>query len=290
MRRVALAGLLACFVAASCASAEVREDVVYDARFGEATSMDVYLPDDDERAHAAVLLVHGGGWSIGSKDAYDNMGKRLAHAGWVAASIEYRLGDDGVYPRAVQDTVCALSYLRNHARELRVDPARVAVLGYSAGGHLAALVGVAADRPPHVPDCAEGPTAPPAAVISGAPILDLRGKGGARAVRDFLGGTEAQVPEAYRSASPLLHVSPAAPPFLFIVGGGDWFVGDEDSERMRAALRSVGVQAELLRVTGTGHITGPGVEPGELAVGTSEKSPEAWLAIVDFLQRTMGRP
>lgn len=269
-----------------CGAPESLEDVSYDDRFGEATTMDVYLPEDDGARHPGILLVHGGAWAFGSKNAYGGMAKRFARSGYVAATINYRLAEEGRYPKAIQDCMCALSFMRAHAREYRLDPERVAALGYSAGGHLVALMGVAGEVKEHIPDCASGPTPPPNAVVPGAASPDFHGRDN-RLVRDFLGGTEEERPDAYRMASPITHVGPNKPPFLFVLGRADVAGQGDPNLRMRDGLRAEGNTADVLFVDGGGHVLNYGPSPGELHVNEATVSPESWLAVADFLERTV---
>ncbi len=270
-----------------CAAPREVEDIQYDERF-DRTRLDLYLPDESG-AHPAVMLIHGGAWSAGDKSQMARTGRRLASSGYVAASINYRLLPEGQFPRVFQDAACALAFLQGSASEFGIDPARIAVMGYSAGGHLTALLGVAWDDPDIAPDCAAGLPASPAALVPGAGVFDFRGKDHS-ITRDLLGGTEAEVPERYVQASPLTHVRPGLPPFLLITGGADWFVGTDDTREMAASLRANGNSAELLTLAGGGHLLNPGVDPGEIQIGTSLETPEAWLALVDFLERTLGKP
>lgn len=269
---------------------EVIADVSYDDRFA-ATVMDVYLPEDGAIGRPAVMLIHGGAWKFGDRSAYAAHAQRFAEAGWVATTIDYRLLPAGTYPASMQDVLCALSFLRGQADAWGLDPARVAVSGYSAGGHLASVIGVSHDQPDFQPDCAAGPTFAPAAVISGAGPQDLRDSAGVEVVRELIGGTIAAYPERYERASPLANVRPDAPPFLLIHGGSDWIVDPAQSERMRDALRGEGVDARLLALGGVGHLTGTGAEPGRTEIGLmSIDLPEAWIATVDFLDDTLGAP
>jgi hypothetical protein len=77
---------------------------------------------------------------------------------------------------------------------------------------------------------------------------------------------------------------------LLIGGAADWFVDEDQALEMRDTLRAAGGTADLLQLAGTGHVLGPSVDPGELSAGTSLETPEAWLAIADFLSRTVGEP
>ncbi|MEZ4226210.1 MAG: alpha/beta hydrolase [Polyangiaceae bacterium] len=264
-------------------------DVSYDDRFGDQTTMDLFLPAGEPSGSPAIVMIHGGAWRFGSKDAYRDAATRMARSGWVAVSINYRLGSAGVYPRAVQDCVCALSFLRAHADDYGIDPDRIAVTGYSAGGHLASLIGTSADAPEHIPDCASGATTLPNAVISAAGAQDLHGKKHAW-VREFVGGSESEFPERYDTASPIHHVKPGSPPLLMITGGADWLADFDDLDKMRNSMRAAGNDADLLLINGGGHIINPDENVGAVNLEVADMTPEAWAATADFLDRTLGWP
>ena len=276
---------------AACGGPTVYDDVVYDARFGGATSMDIYIPEGNAAARPAVMLIHGGGWRYGDKAAYAEAAERFATAGYVAATIDYRLVPAGTYPAAVQDCLCALSFLRANAAAYGIDPARIAVTGYSAGGHLAALVGTGADVAAHQPDCASGPTGAPAAAIPGDSVYDFTADGNhdSDLVRDFLGGTLEERPEQYASASPLLHVRPGAPPFLVVHGRSD-VVPIESARQLAGALRAAGGDVRMLELGGAGHLTSAVTASDGAYLQAATDTPEAWAVQLDFLARTVGAP
>jgi acetyl esterase/lipase len=126
-------------------------------------------------------------------------------------------------------------------------------------------------------------------VIPGAGPHDLRDTEH-DVLTDFLGGSPEEEPERYALASPIVHVGPDEPPFLLINGGADWLVDVDQSRAMRARLRAAGNQAELLSVAGGGHLVSHGSDPGEVQFAVSLDTPEAWLAVADFLDRTVGAP
>lgn len=273
---------------AGCQAHEERT-VAYDDRYGGSTTMDLYLPAG-ERERPAIMMVHGGSWRHFDKDRYRAVARRLARSGFVTASINYRLVPAGAFPNAVHDVACALAYLQNHAADLHIDPARIVVMGYSAGAHLGSLVAVAPDELALWPDCDEGVPDRPAGVISGAGPMDIGGLPDVRAVREFMGGSEEERPAAYALASPVTHPSPDDPPFLFVHGAFDLFVPTGQSERMRDLLRAEGVGADLLELAGTGHLFNPTDDAAALGIALATDAPEAWIAVLDFLDRTVGRP
>lgn len=291
-------------VGTGCGDIEKIVGVSYDDRF-ERTQMDVYLPGPVEEAPVggwpAVLAIHGGGWRNFDRSSMAAASERLAGAGYAVVNIDYRLVPAGQYPAAVQDSLCALAYARAHAAEWGVDPARIATYGYSAGGHLASMVGVASAGELHQPDCAAavaaGGVAPPAAVVSGAGPEDLWLFPEVAAVVEFVGGRKADVPELWDAASPITYVRDAAggagdgafPPFLFVHGEEDWFAGIEHSLEMREALVAAGGQAELFSIPGGGHLINRDTAAGQYdVIVTSTDTPESWIAVVDFLDRTIG--
>jgi acetyl esterase/lipase len=286
MRIEALTVLLA-----ACGSGtQVYESVSYDRRFGDATVMDIHVPDAGRAAgRPTIMLIHGGGWRYGARDGYTDAAERYAAAGYVAATIEYRLVPSGIYPAMVQDCLCALSFLRANADAYGIDPDRIAVSGYSAGGQLSALVGTASDLPAHQPDCEWGPTAPPAAAIPGDGAYDFTANEPSWLVKDFLGGTPAEVPDNYVNSSPLLHVRPGVPPFLVIHGGAD-MVPIEGAKALVTAVRDAGSEAHFLDVSGAGHVTSSTTATDGVYLQAASDTPEAWAATIDFLDRTLGAP
>jgi len=289
---LALAVVTASSVSTSCASApDERLDVVYDDRFGDDTKMDVYLPEGDG-LHPGVMFIHGGAWIAGDRGEYTQAAKRLARAGYVAATIEYRLLPDGAFPKNVQDCFCALAHMRAHAGEYGLDPNRLAVVGYSAGGHLAAMVGLAYDDPDLKPDCAAAAgraNDPPNAVVAGSANYDLRGTPpDFWLAEEYLGGDPDDLPRTYSKASPITHVGPGKPPFLIVIGTDDMLIVEEQSQALRVALTTDGNDARVLEVAGGGHLLNA-TSDGEVAIETAELTAEGWIVMFDFLERTVGR-
>ncbi len=288
MRFLALLGIVA---AIGCTNVIEEKNVVYDERFGDSTAMDVYLPDNAETGRPGVLWIHGGGWSSFHRDVHTDHAIRLARAGYVSATIDYRLVPEGVYTDLVKDCFCALAHFRANADAYGMDPNRVAIAGYSAGGHLVSMLGTTYDLAETAPDCGAGPAAPPNAVISGAGIHDMRAMPASSVVSDFVGGSKSEVPERYDVMSPILQIDTETPPFLLIHGTADLFVDIEQSEDMQAALRVEGIEARMLTIEGGGHITNVGSDIGHSdTVVSSIDTPEAWTVMSDFLERTIGAP
>src|SRR5262249_46522180 len=135
--------LTACLLSVylSAAGVEVRNDIEFAKPDGEPLLMDAHIPQGPG-PHAAVILVHGGGWSAGSKQAnfIQPLFTPLDESGLAWFSIDYRLAPKHPYPAAVRDVEAAIRYIKAHAKDYRIDPKRLALMGESAGGHLVALV------------------------------------------------------------------------------------------------------------------------------------------------------
>jgi acetyl esterase/lipase len=280
------------FVLTACTNVTEQVGISYDDRYS-VDVLDVYTPAPSGKPRPAVLVIHGGGWTEGIyRSSMAQFAERLAEAGYVTVNIEYRLTPDGgQYPHEVQDCYCALAWMRGHTTELGIDPVRIAGLGYSAGGHLVSMLGVDTDADV-MPDCAQGTTGPLNAVVSGAGPEDMTKLPQVSAVIDFVGGTIDQIPQIYRAASPITHVGPGAPPYLFVHGDDDWFVDfDAQMKPMQAALAAVGTETRVLEIPGGGHIWNRPADGGEWEVPlTSLETPEAEAALFDFLEHTIGAP
>jgi acetyl esterase/lipase len=225
--------------------------------------LDLWLPPVGDGPVPVVLVLHGGGWRVGSRGGVGPMFagqdptpfERLAQAGVAVASADYRLSGEATWPAQLHDAKAAVRWLRARSPELGIDPERIAVWGESAGGHLAALLGLTAGDPELEGDVGvTGPASDVVAVAAWYAPSDLVGFT-ADAGTDpadattrealLLGGTAVSRPDVAAQASPLTHVSPAAPPFLLLHGSADRLVPCAQSERLYAALVEAGAEVEL---------------------------------------------
>jgi acetyl esterase/lipase len=293
-RRTAAAAAVVAMAAAvpwlaACTGPTRLADVAYDARFGAATTLDVFLPDGGGPAPAVVLL-HGGTFTSGDKSEYHLAAERLARSGYVAVTVNHRLAPGAPFPAAVQDTFCALSFLRAGAEDYGIEPDRIAAVGYDSGAHLAAMLGVAAGADDVAPDCEAGPTGPPAAVVGGAGLYDLTKLAGERGVGPYVGAALDEAPELYEAASPALRTGPGAPPFLLVHGDFDFVIPPEQSKILRDALLAHGNDVRLLELFDPGHFLAAGADNGGLYGGGVKDRPESWIALTSFLEDTIGPP
>ncbi len=267
----ALLGTRSLALAADEPQVEIRKDVPY-LPAGRTEKLDLYLPAGRPAGtrSPAVVIIHGGGWRGGDKGASReiNIGTNLARAGYVCASINYRLipaSGEMIWPQNLHDCKNAVRYLRTHAEKYGIDPEHVGGIGGSAGGHLALMVGFTSDHPtlsPQQPYPGVSDRVQAIVDMYGAPNLltrqetDAEGnptgkfKGGPETL---LGGTREQVPERWREASPVFHLTKDAPPVLILHGKKDTTVDRDQSIELAARLKEMGVEHRLELIDGVGH-------------------------------------
>jgi acetyl esterase/lipase len=246
-------GLLSCAVLAAlvcnvhpgaCLAAEpsvkIDRDVTYVVRGDRPLKADVYLPAG-EGPFAGVLCVHGGAWATGSKSQMGAICQRLAEEGHVAVAIQYRLAPRDKFPAQIEDCRAAVGWMQQNAERYSMDPKRLAAWGYSAGGHLVALLG-ASDK------------GLKAIVAGGAPCDFRQVPPDERVLAFWLGGTRAELPDVYNSASPAAFVSRDDPPMFFYHGRRDRLVKVSDPRAMVSRLKELGVAARLYEIPQEGHI------------------------------------
>ena len=243
---------------------EVVRDVAYDPRHGKRGLLDVYRQRGADLRDAPVLVqVHGGAWSVGSKDEQGvPLMHHMAARGWVCFSVNYRLSPRDPFPAQIIDVKRALAWVKEHAREYGGDPRFVAITGGSAGGHLAALAALTPGDPAYQPGFEDADTSVQAAVPFYG-VYDLAGSiGTPRSVqlrdrflaRRLLFADPSKDLERFRQASPLARVHAGAPPMLVIHGARDSLVEVEQARHLVRALREVSRQpVAYAELPGTQH-------------------------------------
>lgn len=262
-------------------------------------SMDIQMPDTPKE-RPVVIYVTGGGFIQAPKEAALNLRTYVAEAGFVVASIEYRTVRDGAnYRDGIADVKSAVRYLRANAVKYGIDPARVAVWGESAGGYLAAMVGVTNGiKSFDVGNDLEQSSDVQAVVDKfGASDLsklasdfDQRAKDANNAPDNPIARYIAIVPEtrlldtaiATTAANPLTYVKPTDPPFLIFHGSRDRLISPSQTLILHNALTAVGGHSVRYVLDGAGH--------GDLSFLGDTESGLPWSArqtmdiIVDFLR------
>lgn len=228
-----------------------QKDLVY-ARRGEiALALDFVRPAQAQRDLPCVVAIHGGGWTQGERSDLHPLLEQVAKRGYAAVSVSYRLAPAHRFPAAWEDVRDAQAYLVAHADELGIDPARMVAVGFSAGGHLALLLGLseeagaAAGRPPvRAVGNFFGPT------LLNADDIPQRAK---QLVREFIGEDPATKASLLAAASPLTHVSPGDARVRTFHGTLDPVVPFTQALLLHNALLKAGVPERLDPMVGRGH-------------------------------------
>jgi acetyl esterase/lipase len=239
---------------------DVAADVRYCTGGGKPLLMDVFIPRARiQQPTPAVLWLHGGGWERGDKNG--SSGARfLAAAGFVTASIYYRLSGEAKFPADIEDCKCAIRYLRANASRYGIAPERIGIAGASSGGHLAMLAATADETAgfegsggwPNVSSRVK-------AVVSYYGPTDFRtlavdfGARAQAAITKLLGVPFEDHCDRYARASPITYISAGDPPLLIFHGDGDTLVPFSQSERMRDAYRKAGLSVEVVKVGNANH-------------------------------------
>lgn len=239
----------------------IARDLAYGHVHGEPLHIDLFAPSGPG-PFPLVVLFHGGAWTRGDEDWMTGLAERLAAEGWAAATVEYRLVDASAHrwPGPIADARCAVRWLRAHAETHRLDPDRIAAMGGSAGGHLAALLATAADDPSL--DGGECSLTAHSAEVAGAVAFyaphDLRASAqwsdpADGVITKLLGGSRHEHADRAAAASPVAQIDGRDAPLLLVHGTADRVVEPAQSRRMRDAARRQGVPVALVEVEGGRH-------------------------------------
>ncbi|MDB6117170.1 MAG: Acetyl esterase/lipase [Verrucomicrobiaceae bacterium] len=248
---------------------EVRRDVPYASTSNAKQTLDLFLPKaKTDKPRPLIVSIHGGGWSSGDKgDSFIGVLQMLIQDGvFAGASLNYRLTNEARWPEQIYDCKAAIRWLRAHAVELNIDPKRIGVVGGSAGGHLASLLGTSSS----VPEL-EGTLGAHAGVSSAVQcVVNSCGPENFLTIGDhpslipwnapgsigskLLGSPIPQAKELARAASPVTYITPDDAPVMTVHGTKDTVVPFEQATEFREALKKAGVPNVLITGKDGGHV------------------------------------
>ncbi|MCP4967481.1 MAG: alpha/beta hydrolase [bacterium] len=244
-------------------SVEKIRNVEFRRVAGRVLRLDVYRRRDAGKNRPVLLYLHGGAWTMGDKTEQGlPLLHHLARQGWVCFTANYRLSPGATFPDQLADAKAALAWIREYGAEYGADPSFIAVSGGSAGGHLAALVGLTANDVRYQEGFEDVDTSVQATVLLYA-ITDVTNRLGVQSSRFVSMLMEpivmkaflAAEPDKYREASPIDRVHPDAPPFLVVQGEGDTLAPVQEAQAFVARLRDVSRSPVLyMEFPGAQHI------------------------------------
>jgi acetyl esterase/lipase len=229
--------------------------------------LDIYVPGNARKNLPLVVWIHGGAWML--NDKYADMGymkntvKGFIDSGYALASINYRYSTEAVFPAQIRDCNEALEFLYQHAAQYKIDNNRIAVIGFSAGGHLASLLALSNNNA--VKEFFPGKTdvhfkIRAAVDFYGPSDFIMLGSNPDTAINNMrnpvsvlLGAMPVDRPDLAKRASPVTYIDNNDPPFFIVQGEKDESVPNTQSKVLSAWLTLAGVKNTLIVVPGAPH-------------------------------------
>lgn len=239
--------------------------VIYRSEDDFQLKCDLYSPQSaadpqvrPDKTFPAIIAIHGGAWSSGSKVTMLRHAHAFARAGYVVMAINYRHAPKYRHPAQIHDCKFAVRWLKSNSSTWHVDPERIGVFGYSAGGHLAALIGTTDDGDGlegEVPVELQDHDSTVACVAAGGAPCEFSWIGEtSNVIKPWLGETRSKDPELYERASPLSYADSDDVPFYFFHGQYDLVVPVDSSLKLHNALSEAGIQSTHELALLTGHV------------------------------------
>ncbi|MDG1513694.1 MAG: alpha/beta hydrolase [Mariniblastus sp.] len=238
-------------------SYETKRNVVYKRTDDGELKCDIFIPSG-AGPFPAIVAVHGGAWRSGTKFTMLRHAWRMVSAGYVVVAIDYRHAPKHKFPAQIHDCKHAVRWMRANADIYKIDAKRLGAFGYSAGGHLVALLGTTNPQ-----DGLEGEVDPSLVGFSsrvqcvaagGAPCEFSWVSPSSNVLAYWLGNSKADAPEVYELASPTSYITTDDPPFFLFHGNFDWIVPWESSLKLHQKLLDANLDSQHEIAKGNGHL------------------------------------
>lgn len=238
---------------------KVEKDIVYGKGGDADLKLDLAMPPQGDGPFPALVCIHGGAWRAGKRGDLGDTIKVFARRGYVAVTVEYRLVPEATFPSQIEDCKAAVRWLRANAKKYKLDADHIGAVGFSAGGHLACLLGTTnKDDDLEGKGGNVGESSRVQAVVSFFGPTDFTKKTWPddlekNLLEPFVGASFADKPELYKKISPVTYARKDAAPHLFFHGTKDELVNVRQSRVMAEKLKDVGVSARVVELEGEGH-------------------------------------
>ncbi len=233
---------------------KVYKDLIYKQVDSIDLKLDIYRSKKLKKAAPALIFIHGGSWAKGKRSDYLPYLLDYAQKDYVTVTVSYRLSGVAHFPAALEDVKCAVRWIRKNAEEYLIDPDKIAVIGGSAGGHLAMMLGYTNDNE-YTNGCTDSISSKVNAVVNIYGPVDLTTPYARERneVSYFLNYSYSENPEIYRNASPRKYISHDDPPTLIFHGTIDSLVPVSQADSLHNWLDKAGVPNEYHRLKGWPH-------------------------------------
>lgn len=224
---------------------EEIKNIEYKNIDGKSLQVDIYKLKNLMKPAPLLVFIHGGGWTGGQRADYLVYLLTFAQKGYVTTTVSYRLLKDGAYPACVEDINDAVQWFFRNGETYDYDPDRIALIGGSAGAHLALLAAYGMKTPGEIKDTSENPVSTHRikAVVDIYGPVDLTTEFARNnsTVTNFMAHTYKEAPELFLEASPIHYLDKNDPPTLILQGTSDQTVPISQSDELKAKLDSLGV-------------------------------------------------
>jgi len=245
---------------------DTRPVVTERREYAPGLEMVIHRPGNANSPAPWFLVLHSGGWNSGDPAEFQLWNRELAAHGYAVLCPEYRLAQQHPWPAPREDVIRAVAWAREHAAELNLDPAKLILMGRSAGGQIASASALG------VPELeAKGVVcfyAPADLFFARQYAYEEDILNSLRLLRDYLGGDPAEFSEAYRTASAIELITPTSPPVLMVHGARDTLVWVRQSQRFDERLGQAGISSTLVELPWATHACDylPGTPGGQASM------------------------